>query len=180
MNNPCIGPDGKRYIFVVKKPDETWWVSPKLFVISVVDDGYITGQYIRDMWYMETIKGTDLMREFMIIPIDKNMRINDIKLAIATLEKTNVSINIPQVLRESYGIKWIYKFVLTSDTVNKYIEDEKLNESFSLELHPTGDEIGPNGSSYMQLVLQARLLLVETSETKTKGLHISNPEFATY
>ena len=70
MNNPCIGPNGMRYMFIVKKSDNVW-VSRRLFVVSKIDDLCMMGQYLRDMWYMETLCPDDI-REFMIIPINKH------------------------------------------------------------------------------------------------------------
>ena len=73
MSNPCIGPNDMRYAFVVRKSGELW-VSRRLFVLSrikeeALDYDDLMGQYLRDMWYMETLCPDDI-REFMIIPIN--------------------------------------------------------------------------------------------------------------
>ena len=67
MSNPCIGPNDLRYLFAVRKSDELW-ISRRLFVLSKIDEVDLMGQYLRDMWYMETLCPDDI-REFMIIPI---------------------------------------------------------------------------------------------------------------
>ena len=75
MSNPCIGPNGVRYLFVVRKSDKMW-ISRRFFILSKIDDYDLMGQYLRDMWYMETLSPDDI-REFMIIPIRKGLVVRE-------------------------------------------------------------------------------------------------------
>ncbi len=172
MNNPCIGPDGKRYIFVVKKPDETWWVSRRLFVVSKIDASCLMGQYLRDMWYMETLCPDDI-REFMIIPINKHTIFSEIATTLKSSSNHASCSDLLDIVREKYDVRCIYNFELSKHAIQKYIKDEKTDEHFAFELH---DIQPPSCGPHMKLIFQARLYKTDN----TPSLHISNPEFATY
>ena len=172
MNNPCIGPDGKRYIFVVKKPDETWWVSRRLFVVSKIDASCLMGQYLRDMWYMETLCPDDI-REFMIIPINKHTIFSEIATTLKSSSNHASCSDLLDIVREKYDVQCIYNFELSKHAIQKYIKDEKTDEHFAFELH---DIQPPSCGPHMKLIFQARLYKTDN----TPSLHISNPEFATY
>jgi len=172
MNNPCIGPDGKRYIFVVKKPDERWWVSRRLFVVSKIDASCLMGQYLRDMWYMETLCPDDI-REFMIIPINKHTIFSEIATTLKSSSNHASCSDLLDIVREKYDVRCIYNFELSKHAIQKYIKDEKTDEHFAFELH---DIQPPSCGPHMKLIFQARLYKTDN----TPSLHISNPEFATY
>jgi len=172
MNNPCIGPDGKRYIFVVKKPDERWWVSRRLFVVSKIDASCLMGQYLRDMWYMETLCPDDI-REFMIIPINKHTIFSEIATTLKSSSNHASCSDLLDIVREKYDVQCIYNFELSKHAIQKYIKDEKTDEHFAFELH---DIQPPSCGPHMKLIFQARLYKTDN----TPSLHISNPEFATY
>ena len=172
MNNPCIGPDGKRYIFVVKKPDERWWVSRRLFVVSKIDASCLMGQYLRDMWYMETLCPDDI-REFMIIPINKHTIFSEIATTLKSSSNHASCSDLLDIVREKYDVRCIYNFGLSKHAIQKYIKDEKTDEHFAFELH---DIQPPSCGHHMKLIFQARLYKTDN----TPSLHISNPEFATY
>jgi len=172
MNNPCIGPDGKRYIFVVKKPDERWWVSRRLFVVSKIDASCLMGQYLRDMWYMETLCPDDI-REFMIIPINKHTIFSEIATTLKSSSNHASCSDLLDIVREKYDVQCIYNFELSKHAIQKYIKDEKTDEHFAFELH---DIQPPSCGPHMKLIFQARLYKTDN----IPSLHISNPEFATY
>jgi len=172
MNNPCIGPDGKRYIFVVKKPDERWWVSRRLFVVSKIDASCLMGQYLRDMWYMETLCPDDI-REFMIIPINKHTIFSEIATTLKSSSNHASCSDLLDIVREKYDVQCIYNFELSKHAIQKYIKDEKTDEHFAFELH---DIQLPSCGPHMKLIFQARLYKTDN----TPSLHITNPEFATY
>ena len=171
MNNPCIGPNGMRYMFVVRKSG-AMWVSRRLFVVSKIDDLCLMGQYLRDMWYMETLCPDDI-REFMIIPINKHTIFSEIATTLKSCSNHASYSDLLNIVREKYNVQRIYNFELSKHAIQKYIEDEKEDGHFAFELH---DIQPPSCGPHMKLIFQARLYKTDN----TPSLHISNPEFATY
>ena len=171
MSNPCIGPNGMRYMFVVRKSG-AMWVSRRLFVVSIIDDLCLMGQYLRDMWYMETLCPDDI-REFMIIPINKHTIFSEIATTLKSSSNHASCSDLLDIVREKYNVQRIYNFELSKHAIQKYIKDEKTDEHFAFELH---DIQPPSCGPHMKLIFQARLYKTDN----TPSLHISNPEFATY
>ena len=174
MSNPSIGPNGMRYLFAVRKSDELW-ISRRLFALSKIDEVDLMGQYLRDMWYMETLCPDDI-REFMIIPINSSTRLSEIARTLKSCSNIMPCSDLLNIVREKHDVEWIYNFELSKQAIQKYITDEKENEHFVFELHHFGHR-DPDGYSHcMRLIFQAYLM---KNEDKTL-LHISNPEFHTY
>ena len=99
MSNPCIGPNDLRYLFAVRKSDELW-ISRRLFVLSKIDEVDLMGQYLRDMWYMETLCPDDI-REFMIIPINSNTRLSEIARTLKSCSNTMPCCDILNSVRKT-------------------------------------------------------------------------------
>mgnify|MGYP001183253623 CR=1 FL=1 len=123
MSNPCIGPNDMRYAFVVRKSGELW-VSRRLFVLSKIDDVDLMGQYLRDMWYMETLCPDDI-REFMIIPINSITRLGEIARTLKSCSNTMPCSDLLNIVRDKYDVEWIYNFELSKHAIQKYISDDK-------------------------------------------------------
>ena len=172
-------------MFAVKKNDEPWWVSRKLFVLSNVDDGEIMGQYIRDIWYMESIYRTTVdIRRYLVIPIKSNTKMYEVKQCIQQWERKDKATRgkINRYLQSTLNIDWVYNFELTAHAINKYLDHLKEKETDIFELHHIGDRYG-NGTGagpYMKLLFPARLLKYEEDGDTKYCMHISNPEFQTY
>ena len=135
MSNPCIGPNGIRYAFVVKKSNDLW-VSRRLFVLSKIDDVHLMGQYLRDMWYMETLCPDDI-REFMIIPINKHTIFSEIATTLKSCSNHASYSDLLNIVREKYNVQRIYNFELSKHAIQKYIEElcdkyENLNEFYGI------------------------------------------------
>lgn len=175
MSNPCIGPNGVRYLFVVRKSNEMW-ISRRFFILSKIDDYDLMGQYLRDMWYMETLSPDDI-REFMIIPIRKGLVVREFVKTLRACSNQTSCADIRDIVRNKYGVDWIYSFELSKHAIQKYITDDKDKDLKSFELHHIGSRYGNGQGPYMKLTFQARQL-----KTDDEGicLHISNPEFQTY
>lgn len=179
MSNPCIGPNDMRYAFVVRKSGELW-VSRRLFVLSRIKDEALDyddlmGQYLRDMWYMETLCPDDI-REFMIIPINSSTRLNEFARTLKSCSNTVSCSDLLNILRDKYDVDWIYNFELPKHAIQKYIRDEKENEHFAFELHHFGHRYHGGCGPCMRLIFQAHIM----KQDDKMQLHISNPEFQTY
>ena len=174
MSNPCIGPNGIRYAFVVRKNNDLW-VSRRLFVLSKIDDVHLMGQYLRDMWYMETLCPDDI-REFMVIPINRSTILSEIARTLKSCSNNASCSDLLDIVRNKYDVEWIYNFELSKHAIQKYITDEKDDDLFSFELHHIGNQLGQGRGPYMKLSFQARRIKPDN----VMCLHISNPEFATY
>ena len=179
MSNPCIGPNDMRYTFVVRKSGELW-VSRRLFVLSRIKDepldcDDLMGQYLRDMWYMETLCPDDI-REFMIIPINSSTRLSELTRTLKSCPNTISCSDLLNIVRDKYDVDWIYNFELPKHAIQKYIRDEKENEHFAFELHHFGHRYQGGCGPCMRLIFQAHLM----KQDDRMQLHISNPEFQTY
>ena len=117
MSNPCIGPNDTRYVFAVRKSDELW-ISRRLFVLSKINDVDLMGQYLRDMWYMETLCPDDI-REFMIIPINSSTRLSEIARTLKSCSNTMPCCDLLNIVREKFNVDWIYNFELSKHAIQK-------------------------------------------------------------
>ena len=174
MSNPSIGPNGMRYLFAVRKSDELW-ISRRLFVLSKIDEVDLMGQYLRDMWYMETLCPDDI-REFMIIPINSSTLLSEVARTLKSCSNDISSADLLNIVREKYDVEWIYNFELSKHAIQKYITYEKESEHFAFELHHFGHRDSYDCGPCMRLIFQAHLM---KNDDKMQ-LHISNPEFQTY
>ncbi len=174
MSNPCIGPNDTRYVFAVRKSDKLW-ISRRLFVLSKINDVDLMGQYLRDMWYMETLCPDDI-REFMIIPINSSTRLSEIARTLKSCSNTMPCCDLLNIVREKFNVDWIYNFELSKHAIQKYITDEKENAHFAFELHHFGHRHPGSCGPCMRLIFQSHIM----KNDNKKQLHISNPEFQTY